>query len=165
MTPRYQPVDRAASAVSPGTTRGLTPRTRPLPTPVGEDREPIGPSGAAGGASNLHTPEGGVSLTFQYYSPSGQQLLNFTPGGMGGGMFPSDGVLRDPARALPADFVDLPQAVAAARGYGMQGVLVERAQLENWAPGTSYGSARLGGLQWMIDSAIDERYVVPARLP
>jgi hypothetical protein len=119
-------------------------------------------TGATSSLANIQTPEGGAAISFEIYSPSSQQLLFFRPGMSGAGMSPSDGVLRDPNRYIPPEFVDLPEAWKAAQGYGMQGKQLKEAQLENWAPGTSYGRARLGGLQWMIDSAVGERVVVPA---
>jgi hypothetical protein len=119
-------------------------------------------TGAAGGLANVQTPDGGAAISFEFYSPSSQQLLFFRPGMSGAGLSPSDGVIRDPNRYIPPEFVDLPEAWRTAQGYGMQGKQLKEAQLENWAPGTSYGRARLGGLQWMIDSAVGERLVVPA---
>lgn len=116
--------------------------------------------GAATGLANIQTPQGGAAISFELYSPSSQQLLFFRPGTSG--MSPSDGVIRDPNRSIPPEFVDLPEAWSAAQGYGMQGKQLKEAQLENWSPGTSYGRAQLGGLQWMIDSAVGERMVVPA---
>jgi hypothetical protein len=118
--------------------------------------------GQTSSLANIQTPAGGAAISFELYSPSSQSLLFFRPGMSGAGLSPSDGVLRDPNRYIPADFVDLPEAWKAAQAYGMQGKQLKEAQLENWSPGTSYGSARLGGLQWMIDSAVGERLVVPA---
>lgn len=118
--------------------------------------------GASGNAGNIQTPDGAVELSFQYYSPATQQGLQFTPNAAYGGIFPQGAIDRDPARALPDNFLDLPDAVANLRQRGMRGLLIVNAQLENWASGTSYGSVSLNGLQWMIDSALDERATVPA---
>ncbi len=63
---------------------------------------------------------------------------------------------------MPAHFVDLPQAFQTVRSLGMRANVPSEAQLQVWSQGTSYGSARLGGLQWMIDSALNERYVASA---
>ena len=77
-------------------------------------------------------------------------------------MYPMGVVDRSPERALPATFLDLPDAVAALQARGMRAKQIKEAQLENWAPGTTSGRAQLGGIEWMIDSALDERFTVPA---
>jgi hypothetical protein len=126
------------------------------------DLELLGP-GVGGG--NLQTPQGAVDAAFRFYSPETQEGLQFSPGSAAGAMFPLGAVDWDPAHALPAQFLDLPQAVEIARAQGMRGKQVKEAQIENWLPGTSYGRAQLSGVQWMIDSALDERLVVPASTP
>ena len=68
---------------------------------------------------------------------------------------------RDEITVCPP-FVDLPAAVEILKARGMRAKQIYAAQLENWGRGTSYGSARLGGLAWMIDSQLSERFVVPA---
>lgn len=107
-----------------------------------------------------------VTMQVEYYSPSTQQGASATLGGASPmPIFPMGTVDRDASRALPANFVDLPQAFQTARSLGMRANVPSEAQLELWSPGTSYGSAQLGGLQWMIDSALDERYVASAAAP
>ena len=61
---------------------------------------------------------------------------------------------------MPASFVDLPQAAAAPPR--MRGKQIRSAELENWAAGTSYGSAQLSGVEWTIDSSLGERGTVRA---
>jgi hypothetical protein len=105
-----------------------------------------------------------VGVQFEYYSPSTQQGAGVMLGGPVP-IFPLGTIDRDPSQALPNDFVDLPQAVRTVRSLDMRANMPSEAQLQVWSPGTSYGSARLGGLQWMIDSALDERYVAAAYAP
>jgi hypothetical protein len=107
-----------------------------------------------------------VSVEYEYYSPSTQQGASATLGGASPSpIFPMGTIDRDASQALPDNFVDLPQAFQTVRSLGMRGNVPSEAQLQVWSRGTSYGSARLGGLQWMIDSALDERYVASAYAP
>ena len=107
-----------------------------------------------------------VSMSYEYYSPSTQQGASATLGGASPSpIFPLGTIDRDARQALPANFIDLPQAFQTVRSLGMRGNVPSEAQLQVWSSGTSYGSARLGGLQWMIDSALDERYVASAYAP
>ena len=121
-------------------------------------------AGASSGARNVQTPAGPVDLLFEYYSPETQQGLSFPPNSSSGGLLPFGAVDRNPNRALPDNFLDLPEAVANLHARGMRGKQIKNAQLENWANGTSYGAVNLNGLQWMIDSALDERATVPATI-
>jgi uncharacterized protein (DUF2141 family) len=69
-------------------------------------------------------------------------------------------------RALPARFVDLPDAVAKLRAKGLRGKQIKSAHLENYGRG-SYAAGDLGvfGPEWVIDSALDEHGAVLAELP
>jgi len=118
------------------------------------------PQGSAMGG--LVTAAGTVSLQFELYSPSTQQGLSLMPASAAGAMFRLGAIDRDARRALPANFLDLPQAWAALQARGMRGKELKEAQLENWQNGTSYGDANLGGVEWMLDSALGERGVVQA---
>ena len=119
--------------------------------------------GASEGLSaNLHTPQGEVEIRFSFYSPETQEGLSLTPGSTSGAMFPMGVIDHDRFNKLPVDFLDLPQAIAQLPAQGMRAKQIKEAQLENWAPGTTYGRAHLDGLAWMIDSQLDERFVVPA---
>ena len=109
------------------------------------------------------TPAGGLQATFSFYSPSTQKGLSLRPRFVGASVFESSGVDQDARRALPAAFVDLPQAAAALLPR-MRGKQIKSAELENWAAGTSYGSAQLSGVEWMIDSSLGERGTVRAAL-
>ena len=116
----------------------------------------------AGGMGGLTTPAGTVSVQFELYSPATQQGLSLTPGSAAGALFPLGVIDRDARLAIPANFLDLPQAWATLQARGLRGKQLKEAQLENWQNGTSYGSARLAGVEWMLDSALDERGVVSA---
>lgn len=114
-----------------------------------------------GGAVNVATSEGGLELKMGFYSPSTQQGASFTPyAKYTSAIFPM-GVVNSGSwtRPLPDDFLDLPDAV---KRLNTRAPFIYQAQLENWSPGTSYGRARLNGVQWMIDTPLDERFVVPA---
>jgi TIR domain len=114
------------------------------------------------GIANITTSEGGIELKFRFYSPDSQEGLQFTPSSRAGALFPLGVIERYGGGAIPDDFVDLPDAVSYLKARGMRAKQIYEAQLENWGAGTSYGSARLGGVQWMIDSQLDERFVVAA---
>lgn len=114
-----------------------------------------------GGAANIQTPDGGLELRMNFYSPSTQQGASFRPmEKRTSAIFPM-GVVNSGSwtRPLPDDFLDLPDAV---KRLNTRAPSIYQAQLENWSPGTSYGRARLNGVQWMIDTPLDERFVVPA---
>jgi hypothetical protein len=115
-------------------------------------------------AGDVMTPAGGLTVSFEFYSPSTQQGMSLTPNSPGGAIFALGAIDRNPQHALPANFLDLPQAVAALQARGMRGKQIKLAELENWQAGTSYGSARLSGVEWMIDSSLDERGTVQAAL-
>jgi TIR domain len=114
--------------------------------------------------SGIITPAGGLTVTFEFYSPSTQNGMWLMPNSPAGAMSSMGAVDRNPQRALPASFLDLPQAVATLQARGMRGKQIKMAELENWQAGTSYGSARLSGVEWMIDSSLDERGTVQAAL-
>jgi hypothetical protein len=105
-----------------------------------------------------------VTVQYEYYSPSTQQGAGVMLGGPTP-IFPMGTIDRNASESLPDNFVDLPAAFQAVRSLGMRANTPTEAQLQVWSSGTSYGSARLGGLQWMIDSALDERYVASAYAP
>ena len=115
-----------------------------------------------GGSSNLQTPVGGVYITFGFYSPATQEGMSFTPGSSSGDMYPMGVVDRHGDRFLPSDFLDLPQAVALLAANGMRAKQIYEAQIEDWGTDTTYGRAHLSGVAWMIDSQLDERFVVRA---
>lgn len=116
-----------------------------------------------GGATNIKTVDGGLDLKMSFYSPSTQQAASFTPLARYTGAIFSLGVVdARNFRALPDTFMDLPEAFTLLKANGMRAQQIYQAQLENWAPGTSYGSARLNGVAWMIDSQLEERFTVRA---
>ena len=115
--------------------------------------------------ANLHTKQGEVAVRFDFYSPQTQQGLSFSPGGGSGAMFLSGTIDHDAFDRLPPNFLDLPQAIAQLPALGMRAKQIREAQIQNWPSGTTYGRARLDGLAWMIDSQLNERFVVPATVP
>jgi hypothetical protein len=44
----------------------------------------------------------------------------------------------------------------------MRAKQIHEAQIQDWGRGTSAGDTRMQGVEWMIDSQLDERFVVPA---
>jgi hypothetical protein len=118
------------------------------------------------GVSNTQSPDGGVLVQFGFYSPGQQQTLTFMPDLPTSPLIPgssSDG--RD-QHALPANFVDLPDAVAELRTKGLRAKRIKSAQLQNYGRG-SYVGGGIGvfGPEWVIDSAFDEWGAVVAELP
>ena len=65
-------------------------------------------------------------------------------------------------RQLPDTFLDLPEAVTILKANGMRAKQIYEAQLEDWGTETTAGRARMHGVEWMIDSQFDERFVVRA---
>jgi hypothetical protein len=119
---------------------------------------------------------GGVDAAFTYYSPDQQQVRTFEPGSLAGALGAPGAAQDDVSQAIPARFLDLPQAIERARQLGMQGKQVQEARLE-WTGGASCGTGdfridnailprcrpgRFVGVQWQIDSALGERLYVPA---
>jgi len=120
----------------------------------------------ASGISNAQSPEGGVLIQFNFYSPAQQQLLTYMPNSPSGELIP--GSSADPAdqRSLPSDFIDLPEAVAKLRAKGLRGKRIKSAHLENYGRGSSAGGGiGVFGSEWVIDSALDEQGAVLAELP
>jgi hypothetical protein len=108
------------------------------------------------------SPAGSVQIQITLFSPSQQQLITLMPNSPAGSMFPSGSADPREQHPLPTNFLDLPEAFTALQARGMRGKQIKRAELENWSRGTTYGSAALGGVEWMIDSNLDERGTVPA---
>jgi hypothetical protein len=114
------------------------------------------------GVINVNTDQGGLELRMGFYSPQTQQGLTFWPMSKGTSLSPSGVIDTNGDKPLPADFVDLPAAVEAIKGNGMRAKQIYEAQLKDWGPDSSAGGTRLHGIEWMIDSTLDERFVVPA---
>ena len=119
---------------------------------------------------------GGVDAAFSFYSPGQQQVRAFEPGSLGGALSPPGAAQDDVGQAIPAQFLDLPQAIERAHQAGLQGKQISEAKLE-WTGGESCGTGifrydnailpkcrpgRYIGIQWTIDSALGERRIVPA---
>jgi uncharacterized protein (DUF2141 family) len=118
------------------------------------------------GFTNAQSPDGGVMVQFLFYSPGQQLTLTYMPDSTAGELMPGGSADPSDERALPANFVDLPAAVAKLRAKGMRGVHVKSAHLENYGRG-SYVGGGIGvfGPEWDIKSALDEEGVVLAELP
>jgi uncharacterized protein (DUF2141 family) len=116
--------------------------------------------------SNAQSPEGGVLVEFNFYSPGQQQTLSFMPNSPAGELIPGSSADPRDQRALPASFMDLPDAVAKLRAKGLRGKRIKTAHLENYGRG-SYAAGSIGvfGTEWVINSALDEQGVVLAQLP
>lgn len=113
-------------------------------------------------AANLMTPAGQAELSFELYSPSKQEQLNFMPNSRYMGMSVMGGAEQDERLALPQQFVDLPDAVAALQAHGMRGKQVKLAELQNWGTTTVYHGVRVSGTAWVIESTLGEHGSVPA---
>jgi hypothetical protein len=114
-----------------------------------------------GGIANVQTPQGGVELSMRFYSPGTQQGVSFTPNSTVSALFPLGVIDTYGNGPLPDDFLDLPLAVAQLQGR-MRAKQIHEAQIQDWGRETSAGNARMHGVEWMIDSQLDERFVVPA---
>ena len=66
----------------------------------------------ATGISNAQSPEGGVLVQFNFYSSGQQQTLTFMPNSPASELMPGSSADPSDQRALPASFMDLPDAVA-----------------------------------------------------
>jgi hypothetical protein len=114
-----------------------------------------------GGTANVQTPQGGVSLSMRFYSPSTQQGMDFTPNSTISALYPLGVIDTYGDGPLPDDFLDLPQAVAQLQA-NMRAKQIHEAQIQDWGRETTAGSARMHGVEWMIDSQLGERFVLPA---
>ena len=116
--------------------------------------------------SNAQTPEGGLLIQFNFYSSGQQQTLTFMPNSPASELMPGSSADPRDQRALPASFMDLPDAVAQLRAKGLRGKRIKTAHLENYGPG-SYAAGDIGvfGAEWVIDSTLDEQGAVLAELP
>jgi hypothetical protein len=114
------------------------------------------------GVANIKSADGGIDLRMEFYSPSTQQGMSLTPDASSDVLYPEGVVDRSGRGALPDDFLDLPDAVAILQSNGMRAKQIYEAQLEDWGSETDAGSARMHGIEWMIDSQLDERFVVRA---
>jgi len=118
-----------------------------------------------GGISNTQSPEGGVMIQFNFYSPGQQQTLTFMPNSPTSELMPGGSADPNEQHALPASFVDLPDAVAKLRAKGLRGKQLKTVHLENYSRGSYAGSIPLYGPEWVIASALDEQGAVVADLP
>jgi len=119
----------------------------------------------ATGISNAQSPAGGVLVQFNFYSPGQQQTLTFMPNSPASELMPGSSADPNDQRALPASFMDLPDAVAKLRAKGLRGKQIKAVHLENYGRGSYAGDVGVFGSEWVIDSALDERGAVLAELP
>ena len=117
------------------------------------------------GFANAQSPAGGVLIQFIFYSPGQQQTLSFMPNSPAGELIPGSSADPNDERAMPATFMDLPDAVAKLRAKGLRGKQIKAVHIENYGRGSYAGSLGLFGPEWVIDSALDERGAVLAELP
>jgi hypothetical protein len=113
------------------------------------------------GAANIKTDQGDAQMSLSFYSPSTQKGMTFWPMAADISMSES-GAINPYGGALPDAFLDLPDAVAMLKANGMRAKQIKQAELADWGQETTAGSARMHGVEWMIDSSLDERFVVPA---
>jgi uncharacterized protein (DUF2141 family) len=120
----------------------------------------------AAGISNAQSPDGGVLVQFNFYSPGQQQTLTYMPNSPAGELIPGSSADPNDQRALPASFIDLPDAVAKLRLKGLRAKRIKSAHLENYGRGSNAGGGiGVFGPEWVIDSALDEQGAVLAELP
>jgi hypothetical protein len=117
------------------------------------------------GISNTQSPAGGLLVQLTFYSPGQQLTLSFMPNSPAGDLIPGSSADPNDERALPASFMDLPDAVAKLRAKGLRGKQLKTVHLENYSNGSVAGSMEVSGPEWVIDSALDERGAVLAELP
>jgi len=112
--------------------------------------------------TKLTSPAGALELNLGYYSPDTQEGIQLSPGAMYSPIF-SFGVVDWRAdRALPDNYVDLPDAVNVMRQSGMRAKQIKEAELRDWGQATYAGNSTLSGVEWRIRSALDEYGVVRA---
>jgi len=116
--------------------------------------------------SNARSPDGGVLIEFNFYSPGQQQTLTYMPNSPASELIPGSSADPRDERALPASFMDLPVAVAKLQAKGMRAKRIKTAHLENYGRG-SYAAGGIGvfGSEWVIDSAFNEEGAILAALP
>jgi uncharacterized protein (DUF2141 family) len=120
----------------------------------------------ATGISNAQSPDGGVMVQFNFYSPGQQRTLTYMPNSPAGELIPGSSADPNDERALPASFVDLPEAVAKLRLKGLRAKRIKSAHLENYGRGSNAGGGiGVFGPEWVIDSEFDEQGAVLAELP
>ena len=88
------------------------------------------------GLSNAQSPAGGVLVQFNFYSPGQQQTLTFMPNSPASELMPGSSADPNDQRALPASFMDLPDAVAKLRSKGLRGKQIKTVHLENYGRGS-----------------------------
>ncbi len=118
-----------------------------------------------GGIANAQSPSGGLLIQFTFYSPGQQQTLAYMPNSPAGELIPGSSADPNDERAMPANFMDLPDAVAKLRTKGMRGKQIKTVHIENYGRGSYAGSFGVFGPEWVIDSALDEHGAVLAELP
>ncbi|MGC1679637.1 MAG: DUF2141 domain-containing protein [Candidatus Binataceae bacterium] len=116
------------------------------------------------GFSNAQSPDGGVLIRFNFYSPGQQQTLSFMPNSPAGELSPPSTADPGDQHPLPANFMDLPEAVAKLQAKGMNGNRIKTAHLENYGRGSYAGSIGVFGPEWVIDSTLGKQGAVVAVL-
>jgi hypothetical protein len=75
---------------------------------------------------------GGLLVQLTFYSPGQQQTLTFMPNSPAGELMPGASADPNEQRALPASFMDLPDAVVKLRAKGLRGKQIKTVHLENY---------------------------------
>jgi hypothetical protein len=92
-------------------------------------------------------------------------VLTYIPNSPASELVPGGSADPNDERAMPATFMDLPEAVAKLRAKGLRGKQIKSVHIEKYERGSCAGSLGLFGPEWVIDSARDERSTVLAELP
>jgi hypothetical protein len=110
---------------------------------------------------NVVTPSGRVTLTLTFCSPEKQQSIIIRPTKEGGRPMGENPVKCQPEQAIPADFMDLPEAVQQARDRGMKAEYPREARLKNRTSGVR--GEDIFGVVWHIFSPnrSDQSYLIP----
>jgi len=112
--------------------------------------------------SKLNSSAGAIGVTLSYYSPETQEAINLSPADMYSKIF-SFGVVDWRAdRALPDNFLDLPDAANAMRQQGMRAKQIKEGELRDWGQATYAGSNTLSGVEWRLRSTLDEYAAIRA---
>ena len=103
-----------------------------------------------------------VSPGMRFYSAGKQQGLEFTPNSTLSAPYHLGVIETYGDGLLPDSSLDLPQAVAILQTHGMRAKQIHEAQIQDWGHESSAGNAGVRGVEWIIVSQLDERFVVQA---
>jgi hypothetical protein len=120
--------------------------------------------------TNAHADEGGVQVTFVFFSPTAVQTAFLMPHSLGGALTLAEGGTQNVSYAIRGPILDLPVAVAR-----LGNPRISKAELE-WSDGPACGTGnflkdnailppcgnrkKVVGVQWQIDTLQNGRYWV-----